>query len=536
MKNILYIIVSSFLLICSNINAENKIVFNSGQKLAFAEKLISTYYVDSISHETLVEGAINGMLGQLDPHSVYTDPEETRELTTALDGNFSGIGISFNMLNDSLYVISTIAEGPSEKAGIRAGDRIIAADDSIISGVRRKKSSVISILRGERGSKVKIKVVRRNEPEPVEFTVIRDNIPVESVVAYYMVAPEVGYIKLSRFSEKSYEEIKSAISKLKKHGMSSLILDLTDNTGGHLMAGVDIAGEFLPSKSVVVSTRAPRLGWNKEYAASNRGGFQKGKLVVLVNQFSASAAEIVAGALQDYDRAVIVGRRTYGKGLVQRPFTFPDGSMIRVTVARYYTPSGRSIQKPYLPGHTDEYQRDLLDRYDAGEFFHADSVHFDASLKTNTLNRNREIYGGGGIMPDVFVPADTTFSSPLLRKLIASNTLLSYCQNYGENNRSDLLLLYPTEDSFVERFETCESLLNGLKKYAEKENITIDAEDYDKSLYVIKTNVKALLARQLYGQSAFYRVIMPLEPIYRRGLEIIQSDGIYTSILNGDEK
>lgn len=535
MNKITIVLILSILpLLCFAKN--EKFVFSPQQKLLMAEKVISSFYVDSVSQDKLVESAIIGMLKQLDPHSVYSDPEETRELTTSLEGNFSGIGISFNMINDTLHVINTIAEGPSEKVGIIAGDKIIAAGDSIISGVGRKNSSVMSLLRGEKGTVVKLKVIRKNEPEPLEFLVTRDNIPVESVTASFMAADGVGYIKLTRFAENSFEEIKNAINKLKKKGMQSLILDLTDNTGGHMNAAIEIAGQFLPDRSVIVSTKAPKMGDDVEFFAKNAGKLKKEKLVVLVNQFSASASEIVSGAIQDYDRGVIVGRRTFGKGLVQRPFPMPDGSMIRVTVARYYTPSGRSIQKPYTLGHSEEYDSEMLDRFNSGEFFHQDSVHFDESLKYKTINKGREIYGGGGIMPDIFVPADTTYSTPTLRKLIASNLFVSFCQEYIEDNKDKLKKEYATEDDFISNFKVTEDLLEQFKKYIAKNHLEINNDEFGKSLVMIKTNIKALIARQLFSASAFYRVVMPMDPIYNEGLRVIQSDESYNSMLDNQKK
>lgn len=523
------ILLLSFICTLVSVARDNEIT-SPRQKLVMAERLIETFYADSVDSDKMVEQAIIAMLKQLDPHSTYTDADETKELTTALEGNFSGIGISFNMQNDSLYVISTISGGPSEKAGILPGDRIIAADDSIISGVGRKNSSVMSILRGEKGTKVNITVVRRSEPGTLSFVVVRDDIPVESVAAKYMVNDSIGYIRLSRFAETSDKEVKDAVAAFRKKGMTSLILDLTDNSGGYMKSAIEIAGEFLPKNKIIVTTKANKLGQEAEYAAQKGGGATYMKLVVMVNQYSASASEIVSGALQDYDRAVVVGRRTFGKGLVQRPMPFPDGSMIRLTIARYYTPSGRLIQKPYKEGGEDEYNLDLYDRIKSGEYFSRDSVHFDESKKTKTLVKGRTIYGGGGIMPDIFVPVDTTVNPPVLRKLIATNAVAAYAQDYADINRGRIMGEYPDEDLFISGFEITPEILSGLLKKAEVKDTTITREAFEIDKNVIALYLKALIGRQLYSPNVFYRQIMTLDPIYKKSVEIL-SDGKYTEVL-----
>ena len=344
------------------------------QKLRYAEKVIETYYVDSVNSDKIVTDAIVAMLKTLDPHSSYSDPEETRELTIPLEGGFSGIGIQFNMLNDTLFVIQTTSGGPSEKVGILPGDRILQAGDSVLSGVKSPNSRILRILRGPKGSEVDLKVLRKGAAQPLAFHVTRDDIPVYSVDASYMADPTTGYIRISRFAESTNEEFKKALAELKKKGMKNLIIDLDDNGGGFLNAATDLASHFLNKGDLVVYTDAPKLG-RQDYIVEKSGDMTDGKVVVMANQYSASASEILSGALQDNDRGLIVGRRTFGKGLVQRPFPIPDGSMIRLTVSRYYTPSGRSIQKPYAPGDGDDYRKDMLHRYEAGEFSSEDSVH-----------------------------------------------------------------------------------------------------------------------------------------------------------------
>ncbi|MDE6176795.1 MAG: S41 family peptidase, partial [Paramuribaculum sp.] len=341
-------------------------------------------YVDSVPEEKMVDNAIIAMLKTLDPHSSYTDASETRQVTEPLQGNFSGIGIQFKMLNDTLFVVQTIASGPSEKVGILAGDRIIAVNDSAIAGVKMVNTDIMKRLRGRKGTKVDLRVVRRGVAEPINFRVVRDDIPLYSVDAFYSPAPGTAYIKISRFAESTAKEVREALADLEKqHPIESVVIDLQDNGGGYLQSAIELADMFLPAGSPVVYTEGMRQK-NASYETSLKGKYADRKLIVLVNQYSASASEIFAGAVQDNDRGLVIGRRTFGKGLVQRPIPFPDGSMIRLTVARYHTPSGRCIQKPYALGESEEYQLDMLNRYESGELFDADSIHFSDSLRYTT--------------------------------------------------------------------------------------------------------------------------------------------------------
>ena len=367
------------------------------RKLQLALYAISNLYVDSTSETKLVEDAIVGMLEKLDPHSTYTDPEETKEMTEPLQGNFDGIGIQFNMLTDTLYVIQVIPGGPSEKVGLMAGDRIIMVDDTLIAGVKMKNTDVMKRLRGPKNTEVRVKVLRNKVPDLIEFKITRGKIPVYSLDAAYMADKATGYIKLNRFAASSADEFREALEKLKKQGMKNLILDLQGNGGGYLNIAIDLADEFLGKDKLIVYTEGNKQP-REEAKSSARGGFEEGRLVVLVDETSASASEILSGAIQDWDRGVVVGRRTFGKGLVQKPIPMPDGSMIRLTVARYYTPTGRSIQKPYVNGNQEQYNHDLIDRYNRGELMSADSIHFPDSMKYNTLETKRIVYGGGGIM------------------------------------------------------------------------------------------------------------------------------------------
>lgn len=504
----------------------------AANKVAQAEKIIEQCYVDTVNTDQLAEEAIKAMLATLDPHSTYSDPEETKELTTPLDGNFSGIGIQFNMLNDTLYVIQTTSGGPSEKVGILPGDRLIQADDSIISGVKRPNSSVIKILRGPKGTPVNLKILRKGVAEPIDFLVVRDDIPVYSIDAAYMADPTTGYIRLSRFAESTPQEISEAMAKLRRQGMKNLVLDLQDNGGGLLGSAIDLGARFLNRDDLVVYTKSPSMG-EHYYGTDRDGEFRDGRVVVLVNQYSASASEITAGAIQDHDRGVIVGRRTFGKGLVQRPFPFPDGSMIRLTVSKYYTPAGRCIQKPYERGKSDEYRKDILHRYESGEFSSADSIHFSDSDKYATLRTGRTVYGGGGIMPDVFVPVDTTGYSDYYRDLTAKGILNRFAISYVDTNRKQLSKTYPTEESFLEGFAVTPEMIDEMVRLGETDSVKPNPEQLAISRQTIETILKGIIGRDLFETQTYFKVVNPvLNPVYVRGLEIANDPEEYRRLLS----
>lgn len=501
------------------------------RKLLMAEQVIERFYVDSVDAGNMVQDAIVAMLKTLDPHSSYSDPEETKELTTPLEGNFSGIGVQFNMLNDTLFVIQTTSGGPSEKVGILPGDRIVQAGDSVIAGRKLPNSRIIKILRGPKGSEVDLKVLRRGEAQPIVFHVVRDDIPVYSVDAAYMADPTTGYIRVSRFGEETDKEFEAALEKLRKQGMKNLIVDLEDNGGGYLQAAHQLASHFLDKGDMVVYTDAPKMG-RTVYAVEKPGNFNKGRLVIMANQYSASASEILSGAVQDNDRGLIVGRRTFGKGLVQRPFPFPDGSMIRLTVSRYYTPSGRSIQKPYAPGDEESYRKDMLHRYEAGEFSSADSIHLPDSLRFETLHNHRPVYGGGGIMPDLFVPIDTTAFSPYYRNLVAKGILNRFCITYVDRNRSQLNREYPDVDAFIAKFSVDSAMIDDIVKLGVADSVKLDSAQLERSRPMIETIVKGVIARDLFDTSAYFRVVNPqLSPVYREALGLINDERRYNRLL-----
>lgn len=488
------------------------------RKLQMAEVAINNYYVDSVDESKLVEDAIRGMLEKLDPHSSYTNAKETKSLNEPLQGDFEGIGVQFNIVDDTLVVMQPTTGGPSEKVGILAGDRIIAVNDTAIAGVKMDRSDIVRRLRGKRGTKVTLTVIRRGVDKPLSFIVKRAKIPVLSVDAAYMIRPGIGFVRLENFGEKTHEEMMCAIDSLKKLGMTDLILDLQDNGGGYLEAAARIANEFLSDGDMIVYTEglhAPR----REFKAFGNGRLQQGRVVVLVNEFTASAAEIVSGAIQDHDRGTIVGRRSFGKGLVQRPFGLPDGSMIRLTIAHYYTPSGRCIQKPYKKGDKKDYEMDIEYRLKHGELTNPDSIHFADSLRYYTLKEHRAVYGGGGIMPDVFVPLDTLKYTRLHRQLAAKSIVINNYLKYVDANRKQLRKQWKTFEDFAARYEVPQALLDTIFAQGNKENIAPkDDEEQQRTIPYLRLQLKALVARDLWTMNEYFRVWNEENDIVRRAL------------------
>jgi carboxyl-terminal processing protease len=496
------------------------------RKLTIALYAVASLYVDSADVTKLTQDAITGMLEKLDPHSNYLDPEETREMNEPLQGNFDGIGIQFNMLTDTLYVVQVIAGGPSEKVGLLPGDRIVMVDDTLIAGVKMRNTDIQRRLRGPKGSEVRIQVLRPNSPQPVFFRITRGKIPVYSIDASYMADRKTGYIRLSRFAASSADEFRAALYRLKEEGMQNLILDLQGNGGGYLNIAIEIADELLGDGKLIVYTEGhnqPR----EDADATDRGSFEKGRLVVMVDESSASASEILAGAVQDWDRGIIIGRRTFGKGLVQKPVPLPDGSMIRLTVSRYYTPTGRCIQKPYENGDNESYNRELSVRYNHGELMSADSIHFPDSLKFNTLVSRRTVYGGGGVMPDIFVPIDTASYSSYHRLLMASGLINRVAMSYLDRNRDMLAALYPEVSKYKESFEVPETLLDELTGLAANEKIALDDAGYEQSKDLIKLQIKALIARDLHDISDYYQIINDDNQSFKAALRLINDDAAY---------
>lgn len=493
------------------------------RKLQIAEMAINNLYVDSVDEKKLVEDAIRGMLEKLDPHSSYSDPEEVKALTEPLQGNFEGIGVQFNMVDDTLLVIQPVSKGPSEKVGIMAGDRIVSVNDTAIAGVKMSREEIMRRLRGPKGTKVNLGIVRRGVAETLKFTVKRDKIPVKSVDAVYMIRPGIGYIRIGNFGATTYDEFMQGLQQLKSQGMTDLVLDLQDNGGGYLEAAVKIANEFLERKDLIVymeGRQAPRADYN----AQGNGSMRQGRVFVLVNEFTASAAEIVSGAIQDHDRGTIIGRRTFGKGLVQRPIPLPDNSMIRLTIAHYYTPSGRCIQKPYTKGDREDYALDFEKRLKHGELTNRDSIHFADSLKFYTLKKHRPVYGGGGIMPDVFVPLDTLQYTKFHRQLVLKGIVINTDLRYIDNHRDQLKSLFPTFESFRDGFQVPQQLVDDVLKDGEKQNVKPkDDEELQKTLPYLKTQLKALIARDLFDMSEYFQIINETSDIVNKAIELTQA-------------
>lgn len=501
------------------------------QSLKFGEVLdkITRYYVDSVNESELVDKMIVKMLQDLDPHSAYLSKEEVKASQEQLEGGFEGIGVSFNILNDTIFIINTITGGPSEKVGIRAGDRIVAINSEIVAGIGIKNTDVQKKLKGPKGTQVKVGIVRRNVSEVIHFTITRDQIPLYSVDAAYMADERTGYIKLSRFSNTSIPEFREAMKKLQALNMQDLILDLSGNGGGYLWVAVDLADEFLNGRRMIVYTQGDKNP-RKDFYSTEAGTYQSGKLVVMLDETSASASEIVSGALQDWDRAVIVGRRSFGKGLVQGRFELRDGSELRLTVAKYYTPSGRLIQKPYDEGF-DAYSRELNKRFSNGELNDKDKASFPDSLKFKTLVNKRIVYGGGGIMPDVFVPIDTGFNSNYYRELISKGVFNQFILSYVDQNRQKLSNAYPDFKTFNEKFIVSEQMIGELKEYANKEGIPFNQSDFTISEPQIKMLFKAYVARDIWDTAEFYQVYNNFDPIFLKAMEVLRNDQEYAASL-----
>ena len=495
-----------------------------GQKFNTLLYYMDQLYVEDTDMESLVETAIVNMLEEMDPHSVYIPAEELKAADEPLNGNFEGVGIQFNIFRDTIMVVSPISGGPSEKLGIMAGDRIVTVDGEVVAGTGVTNKDVQRLLKGPKGTLVTVGIKRGNDPDLLTFEIIRDKIPIYSVDASFMVAPGIGYVKVNRFSKSTMSELYKAFAKLKQAGMEDLILDLQGNGGGMLRTAIQMADEFLSEQKLIVYTEGRSFPRDDTYARIP-GRFEQGRLVVLIDQGSASASEIVSGAVQDWDRGLIVGRRSFGKGLVQRPVNLPDGSAVRLTVQKYYTPAGRCIQKPYDEG-VDAYRMEKFDRYETGEMMSLDSLDLPDSLKYETRLRGRTVYGGGGIVPDVFVPLDTTDNSAYFSSILRKGLDNRYALTYVDSLRAELEAAYPTEDSFLEGFEVTDAMLENFQAFASAEGVEFNEEDWSKSGDAIALRLKAMMGRNLLEQSTFYRVISGLNESLERAIEILQ-DGTF---------
>jgi carboxyl-terminal processing protease len=500
------------------------------QKLQYAYKLISTLYVDTVDTEKLVQDAIVGMLKDLDPHSEYLSKDEVSQMNEPLNGGFEGIGIQFNIFRDTLMVVAPISGGPSEKIGIQAGDRIIEVDGENIAGIGLRNRDVFTRLKGKKGTKVKLKVIRRGIKQILNFTVVRDKIPINSVEACYMAAANVGYVKINQFSATTHNEVEESLKDLKKAGMHDLILDMRGNPGGYLKAAIQVVDEFLHDNQLIVYTNG-KASPRKEYYSTSSGLLKEGKVIVLIDEGSASASEIVSGAIQDWDRGIILGRRSFGKGLVQRPLYLQDGSLIKLTIAKYYTPSGRCIQKPYNQGN-DAYQKEILYRYEQGEVYGKDSPNNSKKPHFYTRIKKRPVYGGGGINPDLYIPVDTTSNSDYYRELLSYGILRSYVLSYVDENRHKLESTYYSFSSFNEDFRVSEEMLKELRRFASEKKVIAKGNESSKLLGVIKVQIKALIALNIWDSNEYYKVINPSVDVYKKALNILLSDEEYRRILN----
>jgi carboxyl-terminal processing protease len=520
----------AFLLIfpATQTNAQNSVQQNQ-LKFGRLLRLIDGYYVDTTNIDALTEKAVVKVLSELDPHSTYISKEEVEKMNEPLKGNFEGIGISFNIFKDTLMVTTTISGGPSEKVGLRAGDRIVDVDGKNIAGIGLKNSDVFDLLRGDKGTRVDLKVLRKEVAGLLDFTIIRDKIPIFSIDASYMLDESTGYIKLNKFAATSTDEFLAAMKELKKQNIKNLVFDLRGNTGGYLKTAIEISDQFLGDRSLVVYTEGTNDP-KREYKASSRGTFEKGNLVILIDESSASASEIVSGAIQDWDRGVIIGRRSFGKGLVQKPFFLTDGSMVRLTTAHYYTPSGRCIQKSYKDG-LKEYRQDYIHRMENGEMFNADSIKFDESQKFNTLVNGRTVFGGGGIMPDIFIPMDTSAHYQYINKLRRKSVIYNYVLDYIDSNRNKLQKQYSNFNQFNKKFEVTSEMIDDVVKRGEKEKIEKDEESLAFSLSDMKKEIKAIIARDLFSRNDFYKVIFEDDEAILKALEVLENQKSYNSYL-----
>lgn len=499
--------------------------FKLGKTLAILEAV----YVDSVNISSITEQMIISTLRNLDPHSVYIPAKDVQEENEPLQGNFEGVGIQFNLLNDTIIIISPTPGGPSEKLGILAGDRIISIDGENVTGISISTTGVQKRLRGPKGTKVIVSIFRQGVDELLEFNITRDKIPVNSLDAAYMISDNAGYIKLSRFSEQTAVEFAEAVERLQLQRMENLIIDLRGNTGGYMVPAVQIADDLLPAEELIVYIEGLHTS-RQEYKSSPSGTLTRARVAVLIDEVSASASEILAGAVQDWDRGVVIGRRSFGKGLVQNVFRLEDGSELRLTIARYYTPSGRSIQTPYNEGF-DKYFQTYYSRYFNGELIHPDSINLPDSLRANTITNKRVVYGGGGITPDIFIPVDTTFYSDYYRDLIRTSTLTNFMVAYTDANRKALTRKYKTYDQFIKEFTFDDGTIEALKVAGEKNKVKFDQAQYDVSATEMKRVMKGLVARDLWDINEYYMVVNEDDNAINRALSILNDQELYERLL-----
>jgi len=500
------------------------------QKMITAMKIIDLAYVDKVELDDLVADAIVKTLRELDPHSAYLSKEDVAKANEPLEGSFEGIGVTFQLFQDTILVISPVPGGPSEKLGILAGDKIVTINGENATGDEIDNAWVMEHLRGKKGTSVDVSIFRHGRKDLLEYTIVRDKIPLNSIDASFMAAPEIGYIKLNRFSKTSIEEFTDAVSELKGKGMSKLILDLRGNSGGYLNIAVDLADELLSAGKLIVYTEGLHSE-KQDFLSTTSDSFENGKLVIIIDEASASASEIVSGAVQDWDRGIVIGRRSFGKGLVQRPFNLPDGSVIRLTTARYYTPTGRCIQRPYENG-TEEYYKEFRKRFEHGEYVFSDSITFPDSLKYATPN-GRTVYGGGGIMPDVFIPWDSTMFTDYYVEIRRKGVLNKFTLQYVDENRENLNQKYASVSVFNEKFVIDTELTGKFTELAESEGIEFSEKDWEASERLIQTQIKALIARNLWDISAFYEIMTEIDDEFLKAVDLLEDNAMFKKLKIG---
>ena len=534
MRYLKLLFVSFLMILHISLNAQSqprdsKDMQQSLQKLSTMYYLINNFYVDTANLESLTEEAIVAILKELDPHSAYISKEDVEKANEPLVGSFEGIGVTFQIFQDTILVISPVPGGPSDRVGIMAGDKIVTIDGEDAFGEKVNNDYVAKHLRGEKGTKVTLGIKRGKSDELIDYEVIRDKIPLNSIEAAFMLDKNVGYIKLDRFAQTSNTEFEESLAKLKAQKMKSLILDLRGNTGGYLNIAAELSNQFLKKDMTIVYTegdKSPKQIFNTD----KNGKFTDGKLIILIDEGSASASEIVSGAVQDWDRGILIGRRSFGKGLVQRPFNLPDGSQVRLTTARYYTPTGRCIQRSYEKG-SEDYYNEMTKRMKHGEFYHSDSIQFPDSLKYSTLLSGRTVYGGGGIMPDIFMPVDTTFATKLYTDLIRKGIFNRFTVDYVMKNRELISNKYSDFENFYEQFEVTDEMISDFRSLAAEEGVEWNDEQFQRSEPMIKLQLKALIARNEWSQSEYYRVVMNEDKVIKKAVEILNDSNQYRKIL-----
>lgn len=534
MRYLKLLFVSFLMILHISLNAQSqprdsKDMQQSLQKLSTMYYLINNFYVDTADLGSLTEEAIVAILKELDPHSAYISKEDVEKANEPLVGSFEGIGVTFQIFQDTILVISPVPGGPSDRVGIMAGDKIVTIDGEDAFGKKVNNDYVAKHLRGEKGTKVTLGIKRGKSDELIDYEVIRDKIPLNSIEAAFMLDKNVGYIKLDRFAQTSNTEFEESLAKLKAQKMKSLILDLRGNTGGYLNIAAELSNQFLKKDMTIVYTegdKSPKQIFNTD----KNGRFTDGKLIILIDEGSASASEIVSGAVQDWDRGILIGRRSFGKGLVQRPFNLPDGSQVRLTTARYYTPTGRCIQRSYEKG-SEDYYNEMTKRMKHGEFYHSDSIQFPDSLKYSTLLSGRTVYGGGGIMPDIFMPVDTTFATKLYTDLIRKGIFNKFTVDYVMKNRELISNEYSNFENFYKQFEVTDEMISDFRSLAEEEGVEWNDEQFQRSEPMIKLQLKALIARNEWSQSEYYRVVMNEDKVIKKAVEILNDSNQYRKIL-----